>query len=159
MTSRQKRIQPWFNSFELSDREHTRRAILSSRFRRRLPVLAQRLRIDIDLAFSAAERSFFLCATCFGPMPSPVPYCVDGELRGFLCGRCDAAIKACEADPARLCKHRRFKADRAMNRRRLARFLGLHSLPVEALGKLLKDQIPDGQREAADDAQHKRIAR
>ena len=154
-----KPIRPWFNSFEISEREHTRRAIHGSRFKRLLPGLARRLGIDPDHAHDVAAQSFFLCATCFGPMPVPHAYRVDGELRGFLCGRCEAAIESCDGDLFRLRNHWRFTSEHAKNHRRLARFIALHSLPAEAARGLLEDELPDGEREAGDDTDEQRVSK
>lgn len=149
---------PWLNSFEISEREHTRRAIHASRFKRLLPGLAQRLGLEPDHAHDVAERSFFLCATCFGPLPKPRAYRVDGELLGFLCGRCEAAIEGCGGRLERLRKHRRFTPERASNRRRLSRFIALHSPPTEATRDAGEDQISGGERETSHDADDECIA-
>jgi len=139
-------------SNKISEREHTRRAIHASRLRRLLPRLAARLGLDESCAFEVAERTFFLCATCLGPMPSPRVYLVDGQLRGFLCGRCEAAIEACDADLERLRHHWRFTPERAVNRHRLARFIDLHSLPAEASRDLPEEQVAGRECEAGYDA-------
>ncbi len=111
---------------EISDREHRRRAIYAARFRRLLPAFAARLQIDPEALYALAERTFFQCNVCLGPLPVPALYKPDVRAIGVVCGHCAAAIEKTGGDLAQLSRHWRFSMEHARNRGRLARLVALH---------------------------------
>ena len=146
----------------LSDREHTRRAILAVRLQRTLAAFARRHGHNPEQLCKLAERVWYLCPICARGIPIPHVYSVGGEPRAVMCGRCFVAITKVDGDFTKLRRHWRFNHDQIRNRGRLGRLIDLHTEgswlhPAQPLGDLVEQERAGAHRESSDDAEEKRV--